>query len=55
MNDEAEVLLPVGLPLTDRAKTALCVIAKTRSPAAITDASIGNNFCSHVLLLKSSL
>ena len=44
MNDEAEVLLPVGVPLIDKAKTVFDVVARTRNPAAMTAATMVNNF-----------
>jgi hypothetical protein len=45
MNDDAEVPLPVGVPLIDNAKTGFdVVVARTSSPEAIIDAIIGSNF-----------
>jgi hypothetical protein len=52
MNDEAEVLLPVGVPLIDNAKTGFdVVVARTSSPVAIVAASIGSNFLVLIFLL----
>jgi hypothetical protein len=44
MNEEAELLLPVGVPPTDTAKTAFDVVARTRNPASIIVASIESTF-----------
>ena len=53
MNDEAEVLLPVGVPLIDNAKTGFdVVVASTSSPAAMIAASIGSSLV--VLILCHS-
>ena len=54
MNDEAEVLLPVGVPLIDNAKTGFdVVVARTSSPAAIVVASIGSSLVVPILCYSS--
>ena len=55
MNDEAEVLLPVGVPLIDNAKTGFdVVVVRTSSPAAaMIAASIGSSLVVLILCYSS--
>ena len=44
MKDVAELLLPVGVPLIDKAKTLFDVVARTRNPAAMSIVTIETTF-----------